>query len=345
MRAQFEKAVDQGAPVYVVGRNTESRALADRLTVSGLVDDRNAGSEFWNGLPIVRMSEIPKSAWVVNCSTSISPVDVYRALVNQCDAKVISLSDLCLGDRPLIEPPWFLLQQREHVRRHLERWAGLHDRLCDRTSRQILMDVLRFRLTGDASYMQSYRVAIDEQYLESFMDYREEVFVDAGGFDGDTTEAFCRIDPAYRSVYLFEPSPVNLLAAKARLRDCKRINFSPLGLSDEPGSLFFDANAGSASTVCRDGSERIEVTTLDCAVKEPVSFIKMDLEGWELRALKGAAGHIRKSQPKLAIAVYHAASDFIEVPAFIDSLGARYQLFLRHYTQGWSETVLYFKPV
>ncbi len=344
-RESFEREIAQGAPLFVIGRNTESSALASRLGASGLVDDRLAGTGLWNGLPIVRMDEVPKAAWVVNCSTSISPVDVQSALQARCDANLIALCDLMLGDNPLVDPPWFVLQQRRQVRDQLERWSALHDRMGDPQSRRVLLDLVRFRLTADASWMQDYRVAIDQQYLETFMDYRDEVFVDAGGYDGDTTEAFCRICPSYRSVHLFEPSPKNLKAARHRLRNHERIHFSSLGLSDEPGSLFFDGDAGSASTVSGSGSQRIEVTTLDRAVQEPVSFIKMDLEGWELRALKGAAGHIQKSEPKLAIAVYHCASDFIEVPAFIDSLGASYQLFLRHYTQGWSETILYFKPL
>jgi len=52
------------------------------------------------------------------------------------------------------------------------------------------------------------------------------------------------------------------------------------------------------------------VTTLDAAIGQPVSFIKMDLEGWELNALEGSRAHILEDRPKLAISVYHAGTNF-----------------------------------
>ena len=89
---------------------------------------------------------------------------------------------------------------------------------------------------------------------------------------------------------------------------------------------------------------KIAVTTLDERIKEKVTFIKMDLEGWELKALQGAVRHIREDHPKLAIAVYHHPSDFWRIPEFVLSIRDDYDLYLRHYTEGWSETVMYFVP-
>jgi hypothetical protein len=70
----------------------------------------------------------------------------------------------------------------------------------------------------------------------------------------------------------------------------------------------------------------------------------MDIEGWELNAIKGSKNHILNDSPKLAIAVYHRASDFITIPDLILSINSNYELYLRHYTSGWSESVMYFKP-
>jgi hypothetical protein len=86
------------------------------------------------------------------------------------------------------------------------------------------------------------------------------------------------------------------------------------------------------------------VTTLDIKIKEEVSFIKMDIEGWELKALSGCKDHIINDKPKLAIAVYHNSNDFHQIPNYILSLNPDYDLYLRHYTEGWSETVMYFVP-
>ena len=68
----------------------------------------------------------------------------------------------------------------------------------------------------------------------------------------------------------------------------------------------------------------------------------MDLEGWEQKALLGCRAQIVAHRPKLAIAVYHQADDFLDTPKLVRSMRADYRLRLRHYTQGWSETVMYF---
>ena len=46
----------------------------------------------------------------------------------------------------------------------------------------------------------------------------------------------------------------------------------------------------------------------------------------------------------LAIAVYHDIVDFWRIPEYVLSLRPNYQIYLRHYTEGWSETVMYFVP-
>ena len=74
---------------------------------------------------------------------------------------------------------------------------------------------------------------------------------------------------------------------------------------------------------------------------EPVSFIKMDIEGAEIAALKGAAELIRRRRPDLAICTYHSISDLYEVPLYIHSLVPEYRLYLRHHTPVHYETVCY----
>jgi FkbM family methyltransferase len=143
-------------------------------------------------------------------------------------------------------------------------------------------------------------------------------------------------------VFLFEPSERNMRAAKVRLAAHRNISFRDEALSDRPGTMTFNTEAGSASGVTSGPGEEVRVDTLDRAVSEPVSFIKMDLEGWELKALAGCARHIRENRPKLAIAVYHRAADFRTVYRYARSLHPDYKVYLRHYTQGWSETVMFF---
>ncbi len=67
----------------------------------------------------------------------------------------------------------------------------------------------------------------------------------------------------------------------------------------------------------------------------------MDIEGAELEALQGAKNTIQRFLPKLAICIYHKPKDIIEIPLYIKKIAPRYNLYLRHYSNFHSETVLY----
>ena len=75
-----------------------------------------------------------------------------------------------------------------------------------------------------------------------------------------------------------------------------------------------------------------------------VDFIKMDIEGAELCALKGAERTIRAFKPKLAISLYHRDTDFTEIPDHLNKLGLGYKFFLDHFTVHGEETILFAAP-
>jgi FkbM family methyltransferase len=327
---------------FVIGRNEQAAEVAALLKLDGLVDDFAQGGEIWNGLKVIASSQLPNNAVILNCSTSISPIDVSKKMGALPITGLLSIHELIHAAGGSLKWPRFVMDQRRDYREHPGEWGDLFERLEDEASKQTLLDVLMYRLTAEADYMSGYPVRLKEQYFEEFLALGREVFIDAGGFDGDTSEEFCRRYPDYQKVFLFEPSASNMATARSRLKGLHDIEFMQEGLSDSDGELSFDPDLGSASSVSSTSGTRIKVTTLDQAVKQPVSFIKMDLEGWELKALSGCRTHILEDKPKLAISVYHAARDFREIPGFILSLNPDYRVFLRHYTQGWSETVMFF---
>lgn len=330
---------------FVLGRNEHAAALAAAIDVTAFVDDFAAPGTAWNDRPVVSGSELPKDAIVINCSMSISPVSAFRRIESLAVAGGLAYADLCNTFPERFRWPDFIVETRDDIRQNFDKWSSLAASLADEQSQRVLDDLLCFRLTGDCSSMAAYSVRLKEQYFEEFVGLQSgEVFVDAGGYDGDTSIEFCKRHPDYKKIYLFEPSSINMASARTRLHEYDSIEFVQMGLSDSVGTLWFNPDAGSASSIDASGACRIDVTTLDQSVTNAVTFIKMDLEGWELQALAGCRQHILADHPRMAIAVYHRPSDFWRIPEYVLSLRQDYRVFIRHYTEGWSETVMYFVP-
>ena len=179
------------------------------------------------------------------------------------------------------------------------------------------------------------------------MRLNDGVFVDGGCFDGSDTKRF--LEHHQGTALCFEPDERNIDRIREKLSDCEkgRYRIIPKGLWSESGRLSFlsDGNVGSHVDITAQGAEKVEVGTIDAEVgKSKVSMIKMDIEGAELEALKGAQNIIRKDRPVLAISVYHKPEDIVEIPKYILSLHDGYRLFMRHYSFSWYDTVLYAVP-
>ena len=168
-----------------------------------------------------------------------------------------------------------------------------------------------------------------------------EVFVDAGGYDGESSLAFNSWSSGRGSIYLFEPSELSLNIAKEKLKNLSNVTYIEKGLYSSSTVMGF-SNNGTESKISNDGSNQIYVTTLDEYMDEiQPTFIKMDIEGAEYEALIGARKTIRKYKPKLAISIYHKPEDIVEIPELILSMNSDYKLWLRHYSMTWFDTVLY----
>lgn len=180
--------------------------------------------------------------------------------------------------------------------------------------------------------------------------------IDAGGGWGDTALYFANAAGKQGRVFTFEFTPENLeifarnVSMNPQLES--RIELDKRALWNVSGEVFhyFSHGPGTSLDNTRhhnNGGESLQVTTvsIDDLVKEKnlakVDFIKMDVEGAELNALKGAEQTIRTFKPRLAISVYHKENDLTEIPEYLNALGLGYKFFLDHFTIHNEETVLF----
>ena len=74
------------------------------------------------------------------------------------------------------------------------------------------------------------------------------------------------------------------------------------------------------------------------------TFIKMDIEGSEMNALKGAIKTIKRNHPLLAICIYHRNEDMLDIPEWILGLGLDYKYYVRQHFCLPTDTVFYAIP-
>ncbi len=186
------------------------------------------------------------------------------------------------------------------------------------------------------------------QYFDLFVPGEHEVFVDCGCFDASTAFRFAGWcgTKEYDKIWCFEPDRASYeICSKvcARLANC---HIYPYGISDRRGIAVFESDGKENSKIVnrseKKSSDMIETVALDEFLQdERVTFIKMDIEGAEWDALKGAAQIIKRQKPKLAISIYHKLDDIVTIPSLLLELRKDYKFYIRHYSLLTNETILY----
>ena len=187
----------------------------------------------------------------------------------------------------------------------------------------------------------------------------QEVFVDAGGCDGESSLNFIKwANEKYKHIYLFEANSTLSEKCCKNLEQQHNCTIIGKGLWNEQTTLTFrespydqeyninlqEHNAFDKEHENLDNwTERtIDVVRMDDVIlDERVTFIKMDIEGSEVPAIQGAERIIRTYKPKMAVCVYHKQDDLWAIPSLLLKLRPDYHFYLRTYSLHWGETVLY----
>ena len=148
------------------------------------------------------------------------------------------------------------------------------------------------------------------------------------------------------NAWLFEPDPENFAAlATAVRRMSTRSVCLPLAVADAYRILSFSGGNGEGGTISDDGTVRIAAVALDDVLPtQRVDFIKLDVEGAEIQALRGAAQLIQRSRPVLAISLYHRPQDIWEIPEQLAALCPDYRFYIRQHYYNSFDSVLYAIP-
>lgn len=234
-------------------------------------------------------------------------------------------------------------------------FASLHKKEFDEAS-ELLYDVFSKKVFW--SYLEAQKGNIRDDLLcctpgtyfnELTKGKRNGLFVDCGAYDGESSLMYMKFIGAESEVIAFEPDEDNYQNLMRKMRNQAGLTCLKKGCYSAEKKLSFASNGDMTSSLQETGKGIVEVTTIDKAVGErQVAFIKMDVEGAEYEALKGAKGTIERDMPILAISAYHRQEDLITLLPYISKLHSqneKYHLYLRHHSVVASELVVYAVPV
>lgn len=180
--------------------------------------------------------------------------------------------------------------------------------------------------------------------------HEKSVVIDAGAYIGDSISSIVEnIGGGVQNYCALEPIKATFDILK-NVNPSSVDNFSPVNaaLGDVCTKAFVSNNgenydASSIEKDYKENAEEINIITLDSmALNDDADyFLKMDVEGSELKALRGGVNFIKNKQPNLAICLYHKDRDLIDIPKFVDELCPNVYDF---YLVGGSHTIMIAKP-
>ena len=236
--------------------------------------------------------------------------------------------------------------------------------LADEQSKKVFENVIRYKLSGDINYLKDCETPSDEKF-DLLKIGTEETVVDLGAYDGDTLVEFLNgTSMQFKKLYAMEPDNKNYRKLKRQLYmiGSALLEAYNVGAWDEDTTITFDMRAGRGSTAIsaavssdpagkNDRTERrrairyrdIKMMKTDTMLRgDAATYIKIDVEGAEENALRGAKETIANFRPKLNVALYHRNEDMFKLPLLINELNRKYKFYMRHhpYVPDW-DTNLY----
>lgn len=332
-------------PFFIFGTNEYAKSVAEIYNVTGFIDEYTSEITFLQKPVFDNLDLVPTNALILSCSVANGPVTAINKIQNHNFECLDYFSFLKYSEIP-VKPIEYWEGFEKDYKINKNKYDKIYQIFADNVSKEILSKLIDFRLSYDLLKMTGFTDIQQKQYFEDFLNLKlkDEVFVDVGGYDGYTSLEFIKYCPDYNHIYFFEPDEMNMQIAKTAMCKYPNIDFFEIGLSDKKERLLFENGLGLSSKISNNGSFLIKGDTIDNLIKDQVTYIKMDIEGSERKAIKGARNTILKYHPKLAISVYHKHDDLYVIPDQILTIRNDYQVFLRHYTEGVAETIMFFIP-
>jgi len=240
--------------------------------------------------------------------------------------KIASEQELYAPDLPVVGEGLFT---REYASKHKDDISWLSSILADDQSREVLSNLLTYRQSGVIDYLFKAETS-DEENFKLFNFTNEESYLDLGAYTGDTVLEFISLVKTYKKIIAVEPEERNFRKLFENTKHLTNIELVNAAVGDVKGEILFTHGVGRGGALGKGKTRPVSQESIDSILKgESATYIKMDLEGEEERALLGGRETISKYKPKMLVACYHRVDDFWKLARLVLELNPEYKIYLR----------------
>jgi len=153
---------------------------------------------------------------------------------------------------------------------------------------------------------------------------KNDVVLDCGAADGLFTFVAA---PQVKKIFAIEPVPAWHSGLEKTFARFHNVEIVKTAVAHKKSEMKMTDN-GLYSGIRAEGQLTIPVETIDnlfFAKGQRVTFIKMDIEGYEFQALLGAENTIRKNRPRLSLTLYHPTNHYTEIRDYLEQIHQDYQ--------------------
>jgi FkbM family methyltransferase len=353
----------KGKRAAVYGAGTMARQVIAALRESGVkiqyVIDAKTKESTLEGIqiyspddPIIALETKKSTPLFLGIYNPSVPIHTLKArLASLGWGQIIPFVDLH-GSDPNKFGDLFWLTKRDFYQHHRAQIEATANLWSDDESRQLYLDTLLFRTTGDDRGLRN--PDLEHQYFPPNLPVfgspdRPLRMIDCGACFGDVLRWIRLNNIPIAAGAFFEPDPENFkkLVLEIRQPGINDIALFPIpcGVSDKFRQLRFSMNQGTSSALSEHGDQIVNCVSIDETLGGfSPNFIKMDIEGAEIEALEGARLTINTHRPRLAISGYHRPSDIWTIPQKIKEICPKYDRFYlrQHGYQGFDSVIYSF---
>ena len=255
-------------------------------------------------------------------------------------ANIRRISEVCTTFIPDVPVCGETVFDSAFVRENENRLQGVYDLLEDGISRECFGNYVNYKLTGRTDLLEASETPDDEkEMLKGFVP--GSYFLDLGAYTGDTVERYMGYLPEAGGAVAVEPerhhfkklcavcdnyqgrvTPVNALISD---HTGEGVMTSSHGRGTRSGSI-----TGAGEGINRNKTVPVELETIDSLMEgRAAGFIKFDVEGAELEAIRGGSKTIKKHGPILMVSCYHRSEDLFVLPEEVLKIDSGYRVYMR----------------